>query len=263
MKSRRSLKITQGESYRSSELKVRYAAAGEVQVYHFEVLHCCSCSELQLGLNLGKGEFGIVREIAGIKDAFGTFGAAVKTGPQNEPIKDADKQRVLFQSLTRKKSMDTTLNEESLLPLNDEQDPRTFMSQRCFRGGKPRYAVKQVRNDLSSDTYFIAALDLAAEAKFLASIQHSNIVRLRATVDEPGSESFMIVLDRLYMMLSEKIVEWRKRERKCRGPFRMMIFRKEMHLFLMVERLVALFDIARALKYLHENKIMYRDLKPE
>jgi serine/threonine protein kinase len=237
-------------------------AAGEVQVYVFEVLHCCSRSELQLGLNLGKGEFGVVREILGINDVSGTFGAAVKTGPQNEPIIDADKQRVLFQSLTRKNSSNTPVNEESVLPLNDEQDTRTFMSKQCFRGGKPRYAVKQVRDDLDSETYFIAAVDLAAEAKFLASIEHSNIVRLRATVDAPGSQNFMIVLDRLWMM-AEKIVEWRKRERKCRGPFRMMIFRKEMHMFLMVERLVALFDIARALKYLHENKILYRDLKPE
>jgi serine/threonine protein kinase len=237
--------------------------SGQVQVYEFEVLHSFSCSELHLGLNLGKGEFGVVKEIAGIKDVYGTFGAAVKTGPQNEPIDDAEKRRVLFQSFTRKNSNNSTVNEESVLLLNDEQDPRTFMSERCFRGGKPRYAVKQVRNDLDPETYFIAAVDLAAEAKFLASIEHSNIVRLRATVNAPGSESFMIVLDRLYIMLAEKIVEWRKRERTCRGPLSIMVFRKEMHMSLKVERLIALFDIARALKYLHENKILYRDLKPE
>ena len=204
-----------------------------------------------------------MKEIAGINDVYRSFGAAVKTGPQNEPIKDAEKQRVLFRSLTRKSSTNSTVNEESVLPLNDEQDARTFMSERCFRGGKPRYAVKQVREDLDSETHFIAAIDLAAEAKFLASIEHSNIVRLRATVNAPGSQSFMIVLDRLYVMLAEKIYEWRERERKCRGPLSMMVFRKEMHISLKVERLVALFDIARALKYLHENKIMYRDLKPE
>lgn len=142
-------------------------------------------------------------------------------------------------------------------------ESRGFMKDHCFREGSPRYAVKLLRNDLDSDTKREAALDLAIEAKFLATLSHPNIIKQRGTSGVPGHSQFFIILDKLNMTLTEKRIEWR--EQKTRAKSGPLGLRKDKALLktLWVERLTAAYDIARALKYLHENSIVYRDLKPD
>lgn len=128
------------------------------------------------------------------------------------------------------------------------------MMERCYREDtRPRFAVKRVRPDLSPDWTCVAIADLAKEAKFLASLHHSNIIRLRATVGTPGNNDFAIVLDRLYMILDKKIKEWKKDDKKTR-LMNVCVLDGEKHRSLMTERLTAMYDIARALKYLHKKK---------
>lgn len=132
------------------------------------------------------------------------------------------------------------------------------------RDGIARYAIKLLKQDIDKERRKDAVIDLACEAKYLASITHPNIVRLRATVEVPGQNHFAIVMDRLVMTLSEKLDTWRNNLKQYRGKMGGLVGANKHGLEIIYsERMLALYDIARAMRYLHRCKILYRDIKPE
>jgi serine/threonine protein kinase len=187
---------------------------------------------------------------------------------------------------------------------------RCYMNRRAIREGRPRYAVKHLREDFAlKRSKYDAAIDLAVEASFLKLLKHPNIIRIRGTVDKPGHDAFMIVMDCLNMTLREKMTDewnvimdtctrpgWRSRRRnsssiatatlrrshvstpslsrsgeapknwfqKLIGSFNPPNYENDPVLKeLYVEKLMAVYDLARALKFLSEKRILFRDLKPE
>eukprot|EP00977_Amphora_coffeiformis_P007447 scaffold1619_cov161-Amphora_coffeaeformis.AAC.7 len=76
------------------------------------------------------------------------------------------------------------------------------------------------------------------------------------------STGFFIIMDRLYETVKERMEHWKEIDSKCRGVLGFRKNKAEMGR-LMLERLVIANDMASAYWYLHENKIVYRDIKQE
>jgi serine/threonine protein kinase len=203
--------------------------------------------ELHLGQVIGNGQFGMVFEVTGFCLI------------QNKNIVHSQQKK---SAISYAQEIAKVTADDFPMSL-DNDGMRTYMSDNALRDGSPRFAVKRVRLDLVDERKGSSAIDLAVEAKFLASIDHSNIIKLRGTVSSPGFNSFMIVLDRLYSILNKTIEQWRQDVRATRGIFGWKVVRKVDHYKAKTERLICLYDIARALKHLHNLRILYRDLKPE
>jgi len=136
-------------------------------------------SELDLGRVLGTGGFCEVKEISGIK-----LGAPLAK-PRYEK----------------------------------EEDDRAFLASRCLRNLDARYAIKTLGPHTRDDAilYMKGAIDLATEARFLAVMENPNICRMRAVSEcGPYEDGFFLVLDRLYGILEDRIVEWNKKDAKTR-----------------------------------------------
>jgi serine/threonine protein kinase len=150
-------------------------------------------------------------------------------------------------------------------PLQAEH--RAFVAKHVFRESSQncRYAVKFLSVETIEDPnrFCTGAADLVIEAKFLASLSHPNIIKLRgmaaagtsgfASMKERG---YFLLLDRLQCTLEHKIDHWRNFEQAMDN------YSKKSRSFL-AERLHVAFDVAAALSYLHANHVIYRDLKPD
>ena len=88
--------------------------------------------------------------------------------------------------------------------------------------GCGRYVVKQINTEFQYTdkvTYLKAIVDIELEARFMASLRHPNIMRVRGLANPSVGacgRSFLI-LDRLDETLSKKMADWMRRHRQCRG----------------------------------------------
>jgi serine/threonine protein kinase len=106
---------------------------------------------------------------------------------------------------------------------------------------------------------------MAVEAHVLSSLEHPNIVKMRALAKcSPFDGNFFIVMDRLYDTLEKRLETWRVRHMRTSGMAGRLTDRKgKRKNELYEERIVAAFDLAAAVTYLHDKKVLYRDIKPE
>mmetsp|Transcript_49719 Transcript_49719/g.50107 ORF Transcript_49719/g.50107 Transcript_49719/m.50107 type:complete len:389 (-) Transcript_49719:416-1582(-) len=183
--------------------------------------------ELTLGRVLGRGGFCVVNEIKGIELA----GDITEANPStSERLQD-----------------------------------RSYLEKHCTRDGDNRYAIKKISDVCKSDVdrFFKGTVDLAIEARYLAVIEHPNIIKMRAVAQtSPYIEGFYVVLDRLYDTLEGRMFKWKKQLKGVKGLFT-KIKKKRGGEDPVVKRMLVAYDICSALAYLHSFRIIYRDLKPE
>lgn len=127
--------------------------------------------------------------------------------------------------------------------------------------GRGRFAIKQLQHYLlrDKDEFAAAASDMTLEAAYLARFNHPNIIALRGlpatglqALAEGREDGYFLILDRLQGTLDERLNEW------IANP----IDERNDQEAVTAMKLNYAQQLASALHYLHQNRIIFRDLKP-
>lgn len=242
--------VSKGKDFARSEMTRSFkgsAIADRVQEYpRFEL------SEVQLGKVLGRGGFGTVFEITNF------FIDGVKVKPNKKPNSKARSSNEFDINLGDFSDSEGGGNES-----------RLFIAEHCLRNNSDaRYALKRLSPEViaSQDLFLQGAMDIALETRFLSDLEHPNIVKLRAISEsDVFSDKYFLILDRLYDTLERRIQKTWLFKHKNQTSFlgKTLFDRKGKKKDALYEkRIVYAYDLAAAINYLHQRKIIYRDLKP-
>jgi serine/threonine protein kinase len=203
---------------------------------------------------LGKGMSGVVREVnnfdlldeshcsfSTIKTSLSTnYSNAGENNSQTESENDSERETEC---------------------LNDRITSRSILASLCKRNGESRYAVKTLMvEDASAEQQARARIDLAIEVNYLKVLSHPHT--------DPFHPKFFILMDRLYGTLYDKINEWEQSLGRKKIDVMKTVLKRLRSLRsresdswkreFMKERLFVAHDIASAIKYLHDNKVVHR-----
>ena len=106
---------------------------------------------------------------------------------------------------------------------------------------------------------------MAVETMFLSVVNHPHIITMRAFSSEGMMHpNYFIILDRLYDTLEARIPKWNLQSKKAKGFMNKLKKTSKSKLDeLMETKLCYAYDLTGAFEYMHKNKLVYRDLKPE
>jgi serine/threonine protein kinase len=214
--------------------------------------------ELIFGRVMGRGTFCVVRECH-----FNT--------PSTGSIGSNSSRSSFLGRLTSLRGLNVNNNTSSIPSSSGHRSISSERSgsitpQRCGRkgGNKSRYVMKQLSPDLKDIdkmTYLKGVVDLAMETRILSSLDHDNIVKLEAVSScDAFSEGYFIVLEKVNETLSKKVKGWMDVDRQCKGITGVFTGSKSKIQRLQSERIAAAYDLSVGMNYLHERRIVFRDL---
>lgn len=146
---------------------------------------------------------------------------------------------------------------------NDNQEARQTFDY------SQQVVIKRLRLDLADEEHAKGILDLALECEFLSVLSHQNIIQMVGYSNQDMyDDDFFVLLELLEVTLDRRFNSWRRTVESCSGVWIPLIgnccVRNPQGLQrCWSQRWKAAESIAQALSYLHENRIVYRDLKPD
>jgi len=183
-------------------------------------------SELVIGELLGSGSFGVVHEVSGLS-----------LGEDDKKFMDkVDLGKVDSASKLEKKFISETGNA-------------------CF-------AIKTLLPEIVNDTdkYSIGIRDMMIEANILSRLNHPNIIKIKSFSNALFHPNCFHILDRIFDTLEVRIAKWRKQSMRQSRFLSMIKFKEKKRKEVSEERLAVAYDLISAIKYLHDKKIVHRDL---
>ena len=165
----------------------------------------------------------------------------------------------------------------------EEQELRMQYASSVFDSslGKHRYCIKHLQEKIvrgshrrassstssssspPNDEFQLAATDLFMESVTLSILQHENIVSLRGLPIHGLQswktglyDSYFIVMDQLSTTLDKRIEEWKIAQTSSTVT-------SAVTATILQEKVQCAYQLALALQYLHSNRLLYRDLKPQ
>lgn len=193
-------------------------------------------------------------------------------------------------ALLGKGSFSVVYEVQGLLEDRQQEHPYAGCSalsrQDLQQGLEGRFAMKHLRPDLvqKPGMFQAAAADLLLEAKYLAALDHPGILKLRAVAyggvsayEETGGQydGYFLITDRLDGTLKDKIMEWQLLQQDASlldcMPDAAQEEMKDNSMSqsenslgdrLLLEKLDIARQMASALQYMHDRRLIFRDLKP-
>lgn len=232
--------------------------------------------ELKIGALLGVGGFSNVSEICGF------------TLNSNNSSPYSSKEQVARKFLELHAKRTTPMDNASTRSvasksLNHNESSHHTPTTNGSTTVSYRYALKHLRPKLAEiydqRTFHCAAVDLIGEAHVLLSLQHPNIIKIRgfAAAGPEGYKTkghhngYFLILDLLPETMEQRLVAWRKKVKKYLSVKRSLVskvlLKKNRETAsrkldaLLEERYFVAYEICGAMEYLHQRRMMNRDLK--
>jgi serine/threonine protein kinase len=226
------------------------------------------CSELVLGKVIGKGAFCVVHELQAVRLNNSKRRPNFSRHWWDIKLHKEDHKREVIQQTCSFSGEECAGREVAV-------DDQVYSINNCTR-----YVVKHLKPNLAIERgykiFVHATSDLRREYEILSRLSHPNIVQLRGraflekgrdggslSINGAEMDDYFLLLERLQETLSQRILYWKRvgksslgntmqDDQKCNAlpPF-------------YLEKLRFARDMASALSYVHDQRLVFRDLKPD
>jgi len=218
--------------------------------------------ELMIGRVVGRGAFCVVKDCNLNMSSGGSLGSGSSRGSFLAKLSG---------SAGKKSSRNQTLLNNMG---NDHSGHRSISSERSASslpgrfGRKPsgriRYVVKQLSPELKQNdkiNFLKGVVDLAMETRFLASFDHPSIIKLEGVSScDAFTDGYFIILEKVSETLAKRVKGWMDIDRQCKGITGVFTGSKKKVQRLQSDRITAAYDLAIGMNYLHQRKVVFRDL---